>query len=239
MLKSKHSAGQVKLRCTAAAIQHMALAVDTEEVTSEGQFQKEIQVLRRVESLEELHYERSVTHQLDAFLVHDGLLVPALQHVALAESLQRIHGLCDPMLHELNGAKPAAAQEPQPLEVLQANLLGVAGAAPGRAALQRGEQEVHRRFIHSKQTGHLRCHLDCGGADALTEQSALSKDVRMTHGGLELCHAVAVLDHGDFTIIQDVERFASFPLLDNVRALLESHISQCLCHLHLLVGRQH
>mmetsp|Transcript_66630 Transcript_66630/g.216822 ORF Transcript_66630/g.216822 Transcript_66630/m.216822 type:complete len:505 (+) Transcript_66630:797-2311(+) len=237
------------------------LVVGGIQLSTQCQFEQEVQRLLAVEGLEEFHDEGRIAQHLHILLAHDALLHTRLHDVALAQGLQGkgLAGLH--VLHELHGPETAAAEETEPLEVLfpdRAELplgcarghhrhLAVADLALATRTtvldlLQRPEQHVEGGLVQGQRHGGVGDDCDGGTAGFVFQEGLLSEKVSVFGGATELGLLLAVLDNADRAAHKDVEVVALFALIENRLTFREGRLHQCIGNLHVLVilqCRQH
>mmetsp|Transcript_13616 Transcript_13616/g.30092 ORF Transcript_13616/g.30092 Transcript_13616/m.30092 type:complete len:470 (+) Transcript_13616:519-1928(+) len=230
---------------------HVALVVRGVKFTPQGQLQEQVQVLGAVIGLVKLDDEGTVAHQLDVLLTHDAALHAALHHESLAQGFQCIHIARLGLFHQLHGAKAAAAQQAQLLQILELDIAEAFGidnhfglsylGHHGRTVLatlhqlREGTQHHLKAFlVHKERLGAGAGDLHRGGAGLLVLQCLLSEVGSPLSRGRQAGHFLAILDDCHRALHQQEELGANFALFKDRLILGEGHFHHRLCELLLL-----
>mmetsp|Transcript_92014 Transcript_92014/g.265497 ORF Transcript_92014/g.265497 Transcript_92014/m.265497 type:complete len:276 (-) Transcript_92014:2054-2881(-) len=199
------------------AVQQPQDVQDVEKLAARHELHQEVDRLRTGEGTHELHQERVIHLEQDAPLVDDCLLLTLLDDRPLPHALNGIAHARLGVLHHLHDAEPAAADDPDELQVAQLDPRVLQPYPLLKIGEARALNDLPEGLLaHHPQLRAVLDGDDVGSPRLVEEQRALPKVVASAKRPDHL----ALDDHLHGALVDDVEVRAHAPLLhDDVAAV--------------------
>mmetsp|Transcript_29925 Transcript_29925/g.75372 ORF Transcript_29925/g.75372 Transcript_29925/m.75372 type:complete len:496 (-) Transcript_29925:640-2127(-) len=264
MLEGKDCAGNVVLGVLLAAMKALSV-IGGVQFSAQCWLQEEIEGLRAIVRLVKLDDEEGVGHQQYVFLVHHAFLHARLDHIALAEALQRIGVASHLVLPELNSTESSATQKAYSFQILFHNplpllvrrrgwchpvhpALDLAGSSAAAFCLfvlldnvsKRSEKHLECIAVQRQSLRRLRHHNDGRCARRFVQQRSLAEEGGGAHRltGLQAGLLFVILEDGHLTLIEDIEGVTQLALLQNDLLVGKVHLNEGLRNSALLLCQQ-